>query len=385
MFPDAPRRSFGLRLSNERCSGVVHVAEGSPLLGTDRLQTMTDLEMQLGTPFAKGPDAPRPLSQPVKVSDRIFRSITTSAALASFVVMALIAFFLMKESWPAVSKVGFKFLTTFEWAPDEGTLYGVGSMLFGTAMIALIALVLAVPISVGTALYINEYAPRKLRGLFVSVIDLLAAVPSLIFGLWGLVFLQPRLQGLAQWLNDHAGGVPIFKATLRGIYGSSLFVSGIILAVMIIPIITSVSRSVMGETPRVHCEAALALGGTRAGMIRAVILPFGKSGLVGASMLGLGRALGETIAVALVLSNDFRIPLSFISPGGASVAGTIALKFPEASVNGRSALLGAGLILFALTLLVNLIARGVVNRSKRSKPKELAKSDLKAPKGAELL
>ncbi len=330
---------------------------------------MTDLAPRPGIAVGGPPDTPRHLPQPVKRSDRIFRFTTTAAALASFVVMALIAIFLVKESWPAVSKVGSKFFTTFEWAPDEGILYGVGSMLFGTVMIGLIALVLALPISVGTALYINEYAPRRLRGFLVSVIDLLAAVPSLIFGLWGLVFLQPRLQGLAQWLNDYAGGIPIFKATLRGIYGSSIFVAGIILAVMIIPIITSVSRSVMGETPRVHCEAALALGGTRAGMIREVILPFGKSGLVGASMLGLGRALGETIAVALVLSNDFRVPSSFISPGGASVAGTIALKFPEASVNGRSALLGAGLVLFALTLLVNLLARSVVVRSGRSKAK----------------
>jgi phosphate transport system permease protein len=331
---------------------------------------MTDLAPNLGLPVGPSSDEPRTLSRPVKRSDRIFRSVTTGAALTSFVVMALIAIFLIKEAWPAISKVGGKFFTTFEWAPDESTVYGVGSMLFGTVMIAIIALVLALPISVGTALYINEYAPIKLRRPMVSVIDLLAAVPSLIFGLWGLVYLQPRLQGLAQWLNDHAGGIPIFKATLRGIYGSSLFVSGVILAVMIIPIITSVSRSVMGEVPRVHCEAALALGGTRAGMIREVILPFGRSGLVGASMLGLGRALGETIAVALVLSNDFRVPSSFISPGGASVAGTIALKFPEASVNGRSALLGAGLILFALTLLVNLVARAVVSRSKAPKSKK---------------
>jgi phosphate transport system permease protein len=330
---------------------------------------MTDLAPNLGLSAGTSSDEPRELSRPVKPSDQVFRSVTTGAALTSFVVMALIAIFLVKESWPAISKVGGKFFTTFEWAPDESTVYGVGSMLFGTVMIAIIALVLALPISVGTALYINEYAPLKLRRPMVSVIDLLAAVPSLIFGLWGLVYLQPRLQGLAQWLNDHAGGIPIFKATLRGIYGSSLFVSGVILAVMIIPIITSVSRSVMGEVPRVHCEAALALGGTRAGMIREVILPFGRSGLVGASMLGLGRALGETIAVALVLSNDFRVPSSFISPGGASVAGTIALKFPEASVNGRSALLGAGLILFALTLLVNLFARAVVSRSKTPKSK----------------
>jgi phosphate transport system permease protein len=180
--------------------------------------------------------------------------------------------------------------------------------------------------------------------------------------------LQPKMNGLTQWMNDYLGFIPMFKATLRGIYGSSIFVSGIILAIMIIPIITSISRSVMAEVPRVDCEAALALGGTRAGMVREVILPFAKSGLVGSAMLGLGRALGETIAVALILSNDFRVPSSFTSPGGASVAGTIANKFSEASTNGRSALIAAGLVLFTVTLLVNIVARAVVSRSKKPAP-----------------
>jgi phosphate transport system permease protein len=311
-------------------------------------------------------DAPRPFAQPLTPPDRIFRAVVTAGALMSLVVLALIAVFLVREAWPSLRTAGFSFLTTFEWFPDdEGGKYGIAAMLFGTVMIALIALVLAFPVSVGTALFINEYAPRRIRPVLVSLIDLLAAIPSLIFGLWGLFFLQPRMNGLAQWLNDYLGFIPIFKASLPGFYGSSIFVSGVILAAMIIPIVTSISRSVMGEVPRVHCEAALALGGTRAGMIREVILPFARSGLVGASMLGLGRALGETIAVAMILSNDFRVPSSFTSPGGASVAGTIALKFGEASVNGRSALIGAGLLLFAVTLSVNLLARTVVRRSSR--------------------
>lgn len=313
-------------------------------------------------------DEPRVIPQPVKRADRIYRRITTAGALTSLVVLALIAFFLVKEAWPSLRIAGTGFFTNFEWAPDEeGAKYGIAAMLFGTVMIAIIALLLAFPISVGTALFINEYAPRKLRTGLVTLVDLLAAVPSLIFGLWGLFFLQPRMNGMAQWLNDYLGFIPIFKATLRGFYGSSIFMCGVILAVMIVPIITSVARSVMGEVPRVHCEAALALGGTRAGMVKEVILPFSKSGLVGASMLGLGRALGETIAVALILSNDFRVPSSFISPGGASVAGTIALKFGEASVNGRSALTAAGLVLFVVTLLVNVVARLIVSRSGRKR------------------
>ncbi len=328
---------------------------------TDAAPSVTGL-----THVASGSDTPRRLFQPVRRSDRAFRGVTTAAALMSFVVMGMIAFFLVTKSWPAISKVGGRFFTTFEWNPDEeGGKYGVGSMLFGTVMIALLALAIALPISIGTALYINEYAPLRVRKTLVGLVDLLAAIPSLIFGLWGFFFLQPHLNGLSQWMNDYMGWIPVFKATLRGIYGSSIFVCGIVLAVMIVPIITSVSRSVMGEVPRVYCEAALALGGTRAGMIRSVILPFGKSGIVGAAMLGLGRALGETIAVAILLSSDFRVPTSFISPGGASVAGTIANKFGEASTNGISALLGAGLVLFALTLFVNLFARTVVLRARK--------------------
>jgi phosphate transport system permease protein len=309
--------------------------------------------------------SPRTLSQPVRRADRVFRAVATTGALTGLVVMALIAFFLFKEAWPSVSKAGTKFFTTFEWAPDDdGGKYGVASLVFGTTMISIVALVLAVPVSVGTALYINEYAPLRGRRFLISLVDLLAAIPSLIFGLWGLSFLQPRLNGTANWMNRWLHFIPIFRAKLKGFYGSSIFVSGIVLAVMIIPIITSIARSVMGEVPRVHCEAALALGGTRAGMIRTVVMPFSRSGIVGASMLGLGRALGETIAVSLILSNDYTIPTSFISPGGASVAATIALRWGDASTNGRSALLGAGLVLFSLTLLVNVIARTVVRRQR---------------------
>ncbi len=325
---------------------------------------MTDAALGSGPPLGSTPEGQRQLFSPVRRSDKTFRGITTGAAFTSLVVMALIAFFLFKEAWPSLDKAGSSFFTAFGWTPDEeGTKYGIAAMLFGTVMIAVIALLVAFPISVGTALFINEYAPLKIRRPLISLIDLLAAIPSLIFGLWGLAFLQPKLNGLSQWTNDYLGFIPMFKATLRGIYGSSIFVSGIILAIMIVPIITSVSRSVMAEVPRVDCEAALALGGTRAGMVREVVLPFAKSGLVGAAMLGLGRALGETIAVALVLSNDFRIPSSFTSPGGASVAGTIANKFPEASTNGRSALIAAGLVLFIVTLFVNIVARAVVSRS----------------------
>ena len=325
---------------------------------------MTASLSSTSTPGVAGDDQPRTLSAPVSRGDRIYRSVTVGGALFSLLLMALIAFFLFREAWPALSKSGGSFFTTFEWGPDdEPAVYGIGSMLFGTVVIALIALVVAVPISIGTALFINEYTPLRFRKTFVTMVDLLAAIPSLIFGLWGLSFFQPRLDGVARWLSDWLGFIPIFKAKVP-IFGSSLFVTGLVLSLMIIPIITSIARAVMAEVPRVYCEAAVALGGTRAGMVKEVVLPFAKGGLIGASMLGLGRALGETIAVALILSNDFRVPTNFLSPGGASVAGTIALKFPEASTNGRSALVAAGLVLFLVTLVVNIVARSVVARTK---------------------
>ena len=279
--------------------------------------------------------------------------------------MALIAAFLVRDALPALRIAGGRFLTVFEWGPDEDPArFGVGAALFGTVAAALIALFIAVPVSVGTALFINEYVPRRFKQVLVTVVDLLAAIPSLVFGLWGLFVLQPALDGPARWLSDWLGFLPIFKTEVP-IYGSSLFVSGVVLATMIVPIITSISSAVMAEVPRVSCEGALALGGTRAGMIRTVILPFSRGGLVGASMLGLGRALGETIAIALILSNDFRIPDNILSPGGSSIAATIALKFGEAGITGRSALIAAGLVLFVVTLVVNSLARYVVSRSLR--------------------
>ncbi|MGH9180619.1 MAG: phosphate ABC transporter permease subunit PstC, partial [Acidimicrobiales bacterium] len=226
-----------------------------------------------------------------------------------------------------------------------------------------IAFVLAVPVAVGTALFINDYAPPRLRGILVSLVDLLAAVPSLIYGLWGLYFLQPRLNGTTRWLADHLGFLPIF-ASNRTPIGASPVVAGVVLAIMIVPIVTSVSREVLRQTPVGLREAALALGGTRWGMIRQVVLPFGRSGVVGASMLGLGRALGETIAVALILGFTFDIGLHVLEPGGSSIAGLIAVKFGEAGELERSALVAAGLVLFVLTLLVNMGARVVVGRTR---------------------
>jgi phosphate transport system permease protein len=312
------------------------------------------------------PDTPRAIGTQRTTADKIYRGVTTGAAMTTLVVMGLIGLFLIIQAAPALRMAGAKFLTTAEWRPDPDdgpAIFGIASMLFGTVVISLIALVIAVPVSISTAVFVNEYLPSKIQKAFVSVLDLLAAIPSLIFGLWGLFFLQPHLNGVSRWFSDWLSFIPIFKT--NEIYGSSMFNAGVVLALMIVPIIASISRAVIAEVPRSLCEAALALGGTRSGMVRQVVLPYSRGGLVGASMLGLGRALGETIAIALILSFDFTVSGRILQPGGASVAGTIALRFPEALENGRSALSAAGLALFVLTLLVNSAARGVVARTNR--------------------
>jgi phosphate transport system permease protein len=315
---------------------------------------------------ARPSDEPREITQPVTAADRAYRGVTTAAAFTSLVVMLLIALFLVVEATPALRVAGGRFLTEFQWRPDDDTArFGIGSMLYGTVVISFIALLLAVPISIGTALFINEYAPRRVRSILISLLDLLAAVPSLIFGLWGLYFFQDKLVVVARFLSRFLGFIPIFKVA-GSTFTSSLFVAGLVVAIMIIPIIASVSRAVLAEVPRSYCEAALALGGTRSGMISTALIPQSRSGLVGAAMLGLGRALGETIAVALILSFDYTASIRILQPGGANIAGTIALKFNEALATGRSALAAAGLALFVLTLLVNLAARLIVARSSRT-------------------
>jgi phosphate transport system permease protein len=316
-------------------------------------------------PVAPPPER-RVLRDDPTTGDRVFRTIVVGAAWSVLVLLGLIALFLGIQAWPALHSAGGSFFTVFEWDPDGTGRFGIAALVSGTVVIAVLALVVALPVSIGTALFINEYAPARLRRLLTTLIDLLAAIPSLIFGMWGLTYLSPRLDGPSRWLSDHLGFIPIFH-TDRPVFGSSMFVCGLVVGLMIVPIITSVTREVLAQAPRATCEAALALGGSRWGMIRRVLLPFGRSGIVGAAMLGLGRALGETIAIALILSFDFRVTAHVLAPGGGSVAGLIALFFPEAGDAGRHALVAAGLALFVLTLAVNVLARFVVRKSAPSR------------------
>jgi phosphate transport system permease protein len=240
----------------------------------------------------------------------------------------------------------------------------VWPLVFGTVWAAAIALIIATPISIGVALFISHYAPRRIAQLLGYVIDLLAAVPSVVFGLWGIQVLAPAVQPFYVWLNEHAAWIPLFGGDVSGT-GRTILTVAIVLAVMVLPIMTAVCREVFLQTPKLHEEAALALGATRWEMIRVAVLPFGRPGIISAAMLGLGRALGETMAVAMVLSPAVVVSFFLLtSQNPNTIAANIALQFPEAAGIGVNTLIASGLVLFVITFIVNAIARYAVNRRK---------------------
>jgi len=316
-------------------------------------------------------DAPREIEHPRSRGDWIYRRVAQGAGVSTLVIMALIAIFLLLEARKAFELMGWEFFTTTAWQPDgDPPEFGVLAMVYGTVVAAVIALVVAVPLAIATSLYITEYAPRRIRRTLTSLVDLLAAIPSVIYGMWGLYYLQPRMYASQVWVAEYLDVVPFLRSDQQ-VFAGSLFNAGVVVSLMVLPIITAVTREVFGQAPPYEREGALALGSTRWGMIRTVVLPFGRGGIIGGSMLGLGRALGETIAVALILSPTFVIQTKVLDPGGTTVAATIALEFPEATPNGLSGLMAAGLALFALTLGVNFLASMVVSRSRSGAGVEL--------------
>jgi phosphate transport system permease protein len=295
--------------------------------------------------------------------DRVFLGLSRGSGIFLLVIMAAIAAFLAYRASIAISKDHGNFLTTSEWNTNiDPPVFGIAVLAFGTVVSSIIAMILAVPVAVGIALFITHYSPRRLGGTLAYVIDLLAAVPSIVYGLWGALVLVPHLEGLFGWLDKYFGWTGIFEWQQGA--PRSLLTVGILLAIMILPVITNVSREVFRQVPRMHEEAALALGATRWEVIRMSVLPFGRSGVISASMLGLGRALGETMAVATVLSPTFKINASLLDPGGGTFAQNIASKFGEATDTGRDALIASGLVLFVITLLVNGAARMIIARRK---------------------
>ncbi|WP_333771686.1 phosphate ABC transporter permease subunit PstC [Streptomyces sp. IBSBF 2435] len=297
--------------------------------------------------------------------DRIFAGLARGSGILLLVVMAAIAVFLTVRAVHAVSNDHGNFLTTFEWTPSlNPPVFGIAVLAYGTVVSSVIAMAIAVPIAIGIALFITHYAPRRLGGPIAYVIDLLAAVPSIVYGLWGALFLVPHLKGVNLWLDTYFGWTYIFHKADPNSSARSLFTVGILLAIMILPIITNVSREVINQVPKMHEEAALALGATRWEVIRLSVLPFARSGIISASMLGLGRALGETMAVATVLSASPTLSGHILDPVGGTFSQNIVAKFGEADDFGRDALIASGLMLFLITLLVNGAARIIIQRRK---------------------
>ena len=295
--------------------------------------------------------------------DAVFGWVATGAGVFVLVLIVAIAGFLVVRALPAFRQAGLHFLTEKAWFPDATPAkFGIAALVFGTVLSSLVALVLAVPVAIGSALFLTELAPPRIGRWTGYLVDLLAAVPSVVYGLWGVYYLVPRLTPVERGLDRTLGFIPLFD-NRTATYGRSLFAASVVLAIMILPIVAAISREVFRQVPRADREAALALGATRWEAIRLAVLPYSRGGIVGATMLGLGRALGETIAVALVLAASFKVDLHILEPGGNTIAANIATKFGEAAAHGREALIASGLVLFAITLVVNVVARGVVYRS----------------------
>ena len=315
---------------------------------------------------------PRQITTEPRRSDKVFRQIVTIGGLSSLLILGLITFFLGYRGFEIIWKEGLGFITNSDWTVsyDENanvvdSHFGLAAMLVGTILCAIVAVTIALPISVAMSLFLNFYAPQWLKKILVTVIDMMAAFPSILFGIWGFLVLMPSAEYWAKLINKYLGWIPFFEVNPY-IFTRSPFVAGVVLAIMIIPIITSVSREVFSQAPLDRIQAAYALGATRWAMIKAVVIPHGRSGVIGGAMLGLGRAMGETVAVYTVLNLVFQINWHVLLGAGGNVASLIVLRFGEANPYEIQALMAAGLALFLLTLLVNAGADLIIKRTGKS-------------------
>ena len=318
------------------------------------------------------PPTPREITTEPRRSDKVFRGLVTAGGLSSLLILGLIAIFLGYRGFEVLVQEGFGFITNSDWSVsvDENanvvdSNFGLAAMLVGTILCAFVAVVIALPISVFSALFLNFYAPDRLKRFLVALIDMMAAFPSILFGIWGFLVLMPTAEYWAKLIHKYLGWIPLFDLQVP-VYTRSPFVAGVVLAIMIIPIITSVSREVFSQAPLDRIQAAYALGATRWAMIKAVVIPHGRNGVIGGAMLGLGRAMGETVAVFTVLNIVFQVNWQVLLGAGGNVASLIILKFGEANPYEIKALMAAGLILFLLTLLVNAIANVIVKTTGKS-------------------
>ena len=315
---------------------------------------------------------PRVITTEPRRSDKDFRGVVSAGGVSSLVLLGLIALFLGFRGFEILRQEGIGFITRSEWSittDDSGNVtashFGLAAMLVGTILCSFIAVAIALPISVLCALFLNFYAPLWLKKILVSIIDLMAAFPSILFGIWGFLVLMPSVEYWAKLLHKYLGFIPIFDLKVP-VFTRSPFVAGVVLAIMIIPIITSISREIFSQAPLDRIQAAYALGATRWAMIKAVVIPHGRSGVIGGAMLGLGRAMGETVAVFTVLNIVFQINWQMLLGAGGNVASLIILKFGDASPYEIKALMAAGLVLFLMTLVVNGLANLIVKTTGKS-------------------
>jgi phosphate transport system permease protein len=313
--------------------------------------------------------APREITTQPRLSDRIFRRVVTAGGLSSLLVLGLITVFLGFRGFEIIWNEGLSFITSSNWEVtyDESanvvdSQFGLAAMLVGTILCAFVAVAVALPVSVAMALFLNFYSPQWLKKFLTAAIDMMAAFPSILFGIWGFLVLMPSAEYWAKLINKYFGFIPIFE-TNPYIFTRSPFIAGVVLAIMIIPIVTSISGEVFSQTPLDRIQAAYALGATRWAMIKAVVIPYGRSGVIGGAMLGLGRAMGETVAVYTVLNIVFQINWHVLLGAGGNVASLIIQRFGEANLYEIKALMAAGLVLFVLTLIVNALASLLVRKS----------------------
>ena len=317
-------------------------------------------------------DAPRPLLGARGPSDRVFKVGAHGGGVLVLAIMSLVGVFLLVRGWDAIGVAGLGFLTEQAWEPNSGR-FGIAAVLFGTVVIAIIAIAVALPLALGIATYISEYAPDGIKRFLTNVVDLMAAIPSVVYGLWGMFWLEGSLLPVAQWISATFGWIPIFAVpqfdpnnplASPSAFTASALLAGLVVSMMVAPIAASIMREVFAQAPAGEREGALALGSTKWGMIRSVVYPFGVGGIIGGTMLGLGRALGETIAVYLVISPVWVINWHLLATGSNSISSLIALRYGEASAFELSALMAAGLVLFLITMAVNFVAGFIIQRSR---------------------
>ena len=301
-----------------------------------------------------------------RTADKVFRAVANAAGILILVVLAAVFLFLLYRAWPLIGgdrDANVATIESFTGGKAHGFWQYVGPLVFGTVLVSALSLIIAFFVALGIALFISHYAPKRLAAALSYVVDLLAAIPSVIYGLWGGLILVPAIYPFWNWVATYLGWIPIFAGPAANPSRTVATVS-VVLAVMILPIITSVSRDIFLQTPRLQEEAALALGATKWEMIRLAVLPFGKSGIISASMLGLGRALGETMAVLMILSPGLNYSIRLLQASqNQTIAANIAAQYGEANELGVSTLIGTGLVLFVITFLVNFIARKITEKA----------------------